>query len=40
MARATAYYYQLSGIFINLRLASFPNYPIRGKLEECERPIS
>ena len=39
MAKATAYCYQLLGIFINLRLVSFPNYPIRGKLEKRERPI-
>ena len=39
MARAIACYYQLLGISINLRLASFPSCPIRGKLEEHERPI-
>ena len=39
MARVTAYYYQLLGISINLKLVSFPNYPIRGKLEERECPI-
>ena len=39
MARATAYYYQLLGISINLRLASFPNCPIRRKLEEYKYPI-
>ena len=39
MAKATVYYYQLLGISINLKLASFPNCPIGGKLKEYKCPI-
>jgi len=38
-AKATAYYYQLLGISINLRVASFPSCPSKGKLKEYKRPI-